>query len=77
MTIEQVRRMYQARPFRSFRIHLADGKSIPVVSPEFLAFSPSGRTVVIFHGNDDFDIVDLLLVTRLEVKENGSTRRRR
>jgi len=77
MTIEQLRRVYQARPFRAFTIHLAHGQSIPVVSPEFMALSPSGRTVLVYHGNDAFDVVDLLLVTRFEVKESESPRRRR
>lgn len=77
MTIEQLRRVYQARPFRAFSIHLADGESVPVSSPEFMAFSPSGRTVLVYHGNDAFDVIDLLLVTQLEVKESEGTRRRR
>jgi hypothetical protein len=77
MTIEQVRRMYQARPFQPFVVHLADGKEIPVISPEFMSFSPSGRTVIINHGKDAFDIVDLLLVTRLEIQDREPSRRRR
>ena len=77
MTIEQMRRMYQARPFQSFVVHLADGREIPVRSPEFLSFSPSGRTAIIHHGRDAFDIVDLLLVTSLELKDGDQSRRRR
>jgi hypothetical protein len=77
MTIEQMRRLYQARPFRPFVVHLADGHEIPVVSPEFISFSPSGRTVIIHHGKDAFDIVDLLLVTSLKVQDKEDTRRRR
>ena len=77
MTIEHLRRVYQARPFRSFTIHLADGQSIPVVSPEFMAFSPSGRTATVLHGDDAFDIIELSLVTALEVKESKRRRRGR
>jgi hypothetical protein len=77
MTIEQLRRMHQARPFQQFVVHLADGRDLPVRSPEFMSFSPSGRTAIIHHGRDAFDIVDLLLVTSLEVQDRGEPRRRR
>jgi hypothetical protein len=74
MTIEQMRRLYQAHPFRPFVVHMADGHEIPVVSPEFISFTPS---VIIHHGKDAFDIVDLLLVTSLKVQDKEDTRRRR
>jgi hypothetical protein len=79
MTIEQLRTAYEARPFRPFLIQLADGRQVPVLSPEFLAAAPSGRTIVVFQQNDAFHVIDLLLVTDLEFKPtpNGSGRRRR
>ncbi len=44
MTIEQLRKIHQIRPFQAFDIHLADGRSIPVSHPELLAFSPPDET---------------------------------
>ena len=38
--------------------------------------SPGGRTVIVFTGHESFEIIDLLLVTSLEVID-GSPRRRR
>ena len=73
MTVEQMREMYKARPFQSFRIHLADGRSLDVEHPEFMMFSRSGRTIVVSKINDTFEIVDLLLVTSLE-SLNGQTK---
>jgi hypothetical protein len=66
MTIDQVRRVYEAQPFRSFTLHLADGRALPVVHREFLALSPSGRTLIIYQPDESFNVVDLLLVTDLE-----------
>jgi hypothetical protein len=40
MTIEQLRQMHQARPFRPFRVHMADGRHLDVAHPEFLAHTP-------------------------------------
>ena len=75
MTIDQIRRLYEAQPFRPFVLHLADGREIPVAHREFMASAPSGRTVIVFQPDDTFNIVDLLLVTDLEVRPaNGHKR---
>jgi hypothetical protein len=68
MTIEQLRTIHQATPFQPFTIHLADGRSLNVPHREFLSHSPSGRTVIVFGDDDSFSVVDLLLVTELEVR---------
>jgi hypothetical protein len=64
MTTEQLRKMHQARPFESFDIHIADGRSLPVEHPEFLALSPAGRTISVGLSDGTFEIVDLLLVPK-------------
>ncbi len=72
MTIEQLRRLYQTRPFQPFTIHLADGRQIPVLHNEFLALSPSGRTLIVYQPDESFEIVDLLLVTSLKVTRDAA-----
>jgi hypothetical protein len=59
--------MHQAQPFRPFTIHLADGRAIHVPHAEFLSHSPSGRTIIVYGAGDTFSIIDLLLVTELEI----------
>ena len=76
MTIEQLRLMHQKRPFEPFEIYLADGRSMPVEHPEFLAQSPSGRTISVGLANGTHEIIDLLLVTSLKVMPGGTRRRR-
>lgn len=68
MTIEQLRQVHQARPFRPFVLHLADGRAIRVQHNEFLSHSPSGRTIIVYHPDDSFSIIDLLLVAEIEVE---------
>ena len=75
MTIEQVRARYNAKPFRPFIIHLADGPQIPVLSQEFMLTAPSGRTIFVVQPDDTLHIIDLLLVTDLEVKPSTGKRR--
>ncbi|MCI0683972.1 MAG: hypothetical protein L0Y71_17835 [Gemmataceae bacterium] len=78
MTIEQLRSAYQAQPFRPFIIHLADGREIPVVHREFMLTVPSGRTIVVCQPDDTLNVIDLLLITDLEIKPsaNGARKRR-
>jgi len=75
MTIEQMRAAIQARPFKPFIMHLADGGAIPVQHPEFILSVPSGRTLFIVQPDDTSNIVDLLLVSHLEFPPAGPTPR--
>ena len=67
MTVEQLRHVHQARPFRPFTIHMADGRALHIPHSEFLSHSASGRTVIVHHPDEKFSIVDLLLVNEVEV----------
>ena len=79
MTIERLKEAYSAQPFRPFVMHLADGRELPVLSREFISIAPSGRTTIVHQPGDNYNVVDLLLVTDLEfrVHENGQGKRRR
>jgi hypothetical protein len=70
MTIQQLRAAHHATPFRPFNIHMADGRAFTVPHPDFLSMSPTGRTVIIYQENEDFSILDLLLMTEIEVTQN-------
>jgi hypothetical protein len=76
MTIEKVKELYSAQPFRPFVIHLADGREIPVYHRDFIMAAPSGRTLYVSQPDDSFNIIDLLLVTDLEIA-NGQSRTRK
>lgn len=77
MTIEQIRELYQKRPFQPFEIHLADGRTLNVEHPELLARSASGRTIAVGRPDDVIETVDLLLVVSVNPLPNGASRRRR
>jgi hypothetical protein len=67
MTVEQLKNVHGARPFRQFTIHMGDGRAFRVDHPEFLSRSPSGRTIIVHQPDDSFSVLDMLLVTELEV----------
>jgi hypothetical protein len=56
---------------------LADGRRIPVISHEFMVLGATGRTIVVQQPDDSLNIIDLLLVTDLEIRPNGRTSPRR
>ena len=75
MTIEQLRKYHQTRPFQPFRIFLADGRHLDVRHPEFLAMTPSGRTIGVADSDHTIETIDLLLVTSLKPLTNGQAKK--
>lgn len=67
MRVEELVQLHKAAPFRPFRIHLADGRHLDVEHPEFLAHVPKGRIAIVMRLDETFEIIDLMLVTTLEV----------
>lgn len=67
MTTEQFQNALHQAPFRPFTIHMADGRAFHVAHPDFVARSPSGRTVLVFDAEDNYSVLDLLLMSELEV----------
>ncbi len=65
MTIESLSRAVNTQPFKPFAFCLADGRTLAVPHPEFLAFNPKGRTAVVMDERDGYEVVDLLLVVSL------------
>jgi hypothetical protein len=48
MRIDDLKKVYQARPFKPFIIRDAVGRAYQVAHPEYMAISPSERSVVVF-----------------------------
>ena len=67
MTTEQLYKVHTARPFKPFSIRLGDGQPLPVEHPEMLAYFEKARTATVYLKDGSFEIVDLLLITGLEV----------
>ncbi len=74
MTTDRVKELWQAKPFKPFQIHVADGDVLNVSHPELMWIHPGGRTAFVATGPRDEDrvaIIDLLLVTKLTMESNG------
>ncbi len=67
MTIDKLRQVAKAEPFKPFVISLTDGRRFRVRHPEMIAVFPEAtRTFVVATSGEDYSIVDLLLVTSID-----------
>jgi hypothetical protein len=73
MSADELRKCIMASPFRPFTLTIADGRRIPVLGRDFILMAPEkGRTVVVYQRNDDFDILDTLLITGISFESAAS-----
>lgn len=75
MITEAFFKLHHTRPFQAFSLRLGDGQSLPVEHPEMLAYAPKSRTATVYRKDGSFEIVDLLLVTGLDVRPPSNGRR--
>ena len=73
MTVEQLRSALRNSPFRPFTIRMADGRAFDVAHRDFVAQSPSGRTVIVFQQDESYSVLDLLLMSELQVANGLAT----
>ncbi len=76
---DEIRKLLHERPFRPFVVHVADGGRLLVKHEDYVALAPSGREMLVYRHDkpDDYQVVDIPLVTRLELKgQNGAKKPR-
>lgn len=65
MILDEIRKLHQAVPFRSFSIHLENGRKIRVKRPENLGYSRRSTTLSIFEGEAG-DLINLRDVVKVQ-----------
>jgi hypothetical protein len=68
MTRDVVYASLRARPFKPFSLRLTDGSLVPVPHPEFVFLTQFGRTAFVNTEGEKVLIVDLGLVTAIELE---------
>jgi hypothetical protein len=71
MTTEQFQATLHQVPFKPFTIRMADGRAFEVSHRDFVSRSPSGRTVIVHHENENYSVLDLLLMSELEIRSGN------
>ena len=59
VTLKTLKERCDAAPFKPFEIHLADGRALPVATPDHLFFMPNNREFFVVLPDDGFRFVDL------------------
>jgi hypothetical protein len=78
MKLEKSREVIHAATFQPFTIHVADGRSLDVPHPDFIAVMGNGRTVFVtspIEQTPSYFMVDVPMITQLGVhgaRPNGS-----
>jgi hypothetical protein len=78
MYLAGLREALRKQPFEPFAIRLADGRSLQVNHPEFVAVGT--RRVIVVHDDDSWSTVEPILIVSLDYaspKKNGNSKRGR
>jgi len=73
MTVQQLHAAHRATPFQPFTVPMADGRSFKVPHPDLLSMSPTGRTVIVYQVDEDFSILDPLLMTEIAMGSSSTS----
>ncbi|MEK7675553.1 MAG: hypothetical protein AAB676_06950 [Verrucomicrobiota bacterium] len=58
MTLKTIREMREVTPFRPFKIHLTDGRALPVATPDHLFLFPTHAEILVVMPDGGFHFVD-------------------
>ena len=69
MKIDEIRDLVHSVPFEPFTLHWAGGTPVHVAHPDFIALSPTGRTVTVYTLDSKSHRLDVLLISQIDVHE--------
>ena len=69
MTKEEIQKRLQANPFTPFKVKIAGGAEVIVPSRDHAHLHPTGRVMIVFLDQGGTEIIDVALVSSLEIKE--------
>ena len=55
-------------PFRPFELHLADGRSLTVITADHIMISPTNQEFALYSADGTLNVVDATLITSLTRK---------
>jgi len=70
MDVLRIREAVRRKPFKPFVILLADGRTLPVPHPEFVAMGP--RRIVVVAEDNSWSVVEPLMVVSLDYNGQGT-----
>jgi hypothetical protein len=78
MTVTAIKAHLDTTRFNAFALVTASGKSYRVKHPDFVTFSPAGRTCNVYGEDGEyFTTLDVFTITELLPEKRGASRRRK
>jgi hypothetical protein len=78
MTADAIRTHQDAVPFTPFHLVTSSGKSYLVPHPDFLTFSPTGRTCLVYAAHGEYaSTLDVLTITEIVPVKRASRAKRK
>ncbi|OHB77943.1 MAG: hypothetical protein A2Z25_12135 [Planctomycetes bacterium RBG_16_55_9] len=75
MDLQGVREALHRQPFEPFDIRLADGRSVPVRHPDFVAVGK--RRIIVVEPDDSWLAIEPLLIVSLDYNDKRHSRKKR
>ena len=72
MKIDEIRDLIHAVPFEPFTLHAAGGTPVRVAHPDFIALSPTSRTVAVYTLDSKSHRLDVPLVSQIDVHDQDA-----
>ena len=72
MTADSIRKELHRTPFIPFVLEVVGGEKFPVQHPDFVAISPTGRTVVVYTEGDQSSVIDIPLIVKIDRKASAA-----
>jgi hypothetical protein len=66
MTVEELREIYERRPWNPCTVHLSDGRSFDLPTPDYMSLHPGGRMAFVWHATGPgYSFVSLDAITHV------------
>jgi hypothetical protein len=75
MDLAGIREALHKQPFSPFALRLADGRTLPVGHPDFVALHP--RRIIVVNGDASWSVVEPLLIVSIELRRTAQKRQQR
>ena len=77
MTIKELKKAKDERPFRPFLIHMSDGRELKVPHPDAVAWeNDDAEIAVCMVPGGGWEVIDVILITSLGIAPPTSARRK-
>ena len=69
MHADQLKKLLKAIPFKPFTVYMPSEKAFQIPHSDFGFVTPNGRTLIVAYNGGGVDLLDIPLITRIEVQQ--------